>query len=168
MAILSFCAFAERVTVDGFSNTLDLHNVIEQVNVPQLPPEVFAKARKEGKPVGLPARLMFVALWRRTDPMKSEGAFKGRVVLSGPSKKVLSTLFQEISLREHTGIRGVINYQVLPYDGAGIYKATVSLKRGNSWRTMGEASFVVNIQATPIGITPAIIARATRSNRHLN
>jgi hypothetical protein len=168
MAALAFCAFAERITVDGFSNSLDLHNMIEQVSMPQLPTEVFARSRKEGKPIGLPVRLMFVALWRRTDAMKSEGTFKGRIVLSGPSKKVLSTLFQDISLREHTSVRGVINYQVLPFDGAGVYKATVSLRSGSSWRKVGEASFVLSYQTAPIVKPPALIVKPTNPNRRLN
>jgi hypothetical protein len=165
MATLSFCAFAERITVDIFSNSLDLHNMIEQVSMPQLPTEVFARSRKERKPIGLPIRLMFVALWRRTDATKSEGTSKGRIVLSGPRKKVLSTLFQDISLREHTSVRAVMNYQVLPFDGAGVYKATVSLRSGSSWRKVGEASFVLSYQTAPIVNPPA---KPTNPNRRLN
>jgi hypothetical protein len=141
MARLMFAVFAERVTVDRFSNALDLHNVIELLQIPEPPADVQTKARKAKQHLAARGRLALLIHWRRTMASTAEGTLKQRVQLFGPKGVLLATAEQDFSLREFQYSRNLVGFEGLPIAGEGTYTARISLKSGKRWRAMGEAAF---------------------------
>jgi hypothetical protein len=142
MARLMFAVFAERGVVDRFSNHLDLHGVVEQLDIPEPPAELMKKALKAKKYLAARGRLALLLHWRRTNPSKPERAnYTARVQLIGPGGEKLVTAEQEFALREHVYMRSLLGFDALPVAGPGTYTAVVSLKVGGGWKRMGETSF---------------------------
>jgi hypothetical protein len=161
MAKLRFAIFAERVSVDRYSNRLDILNVFEQIGIPELPAAVWERSKKEKKLPALPISMVLVAHWRRSDPQRPESTLRTRAELLSPRGQVLGTAEQDISLREHAYTRGLFGYQGLPLAGPGTYTARISLRSGGRWRKSGEASFEVTY------LSKAAMAAAVRPRRLL-
>lgn len=147
MARLMFALFAERVSVDRFSNLLDIHGLVEHVNVPPPSKEMVKKAQKEKKLLGAQGRLSLLLHWRRDDPVKPEPTRRSRVQLIDPQGKVIAMSMQDIALREHTYVRNLVAFKQLPVTGPGTYTARVALRSaGGGWRKVGETSFQLAYQ----------------------
>lgn len=150
MARLMFAVIAERVSADRFSNALDIHNVIEQIQVPAPPPHLVAKARAKKQHLAGLARLTLLLHWRRSKVAKPEGILNQRVQLVAPNGAILSSSEQPFSLREGNYVRNLVIFEVLPIAGEGTYTARISLKSGKRWNDVGETSFeLVYAKAAP-------------------
>jgi len=149
MARLQFALFAERVSVDRFNNALDVHNVLEQLHVPEPTPSQLEAATKAKKPLVARGRLVLVVHWRRSVPDRPEGSYTSKVDLVGPNGKVLSTATQVFTLREHIYMRTLVGYDALPVIGPGTYSARVAIKVGKRWTKVGEASIQLSYQKQP-------------------
>lgn len=151
MARLMFAVVAERVSVDRFNNILDVHNVIEQLQVPEPAPELLAKAREARKPPGWPTRFALILHWRRANPSKPEGALRQRVQFCSPTGDVLSSGEMEFNLRQSPYARNVIWFNALPVAGEGTYTFRIAVKAGKQWRAVGETSYELSYQRAAIG-----------------
>ena len=151
MAKLMFALVAERVSVDQFSNILDVHNVIEKLQVPEPPPEVLAKAREAKKPPGMPLRFALLLHWRRSSPSKPEGMVRQRVQLFSPDGAVLSSAEMDFHLRQWPYTRNLIWFNALPISGEGTYTFRVALKAARQWRRAGETSYELSYQKPEAG-----------------
>lgn len=146
MARLMFAVIAERVSVDRFDNLLDVHNVIEQLQVPEPGPKLLAKSRETGKPPAWPLRFTLLLHWRRAIPSKPEGALRQRVQFCSPAGDVLGSAEMEFNLRQGLYARNVIRFHALPLVGEGTYSFRVALKVGKQWRSAGETSYELSYQ----------------------
>jgi len=151
MAQLMFAVFAERVSVDQFNNILDVHNVIEQLQVPEPSPAALAKAREAKKPAGLSARFALLLHWRRAIPSKPEGVIRQRVQFCSPTGDVLSSAEMEFNLRLAPYARNVIWFNALPLAGEGTYTFRVAIKAGKQWRAAGKTSYELLYQKSATG-----------------
>ena len=151
MARVMFALFAERVSVDRFSNVLDVHSLIETLQVPEPPAAAQLQARKAKKHIAARGKIALLIHWRRSNVSKPEGNLRQRVQLFSPAGRLLATSEQEFSLREFQYARNLIGFEVLPIDGEGTYIARISLKSGKRWREAGEAAFELQyLKAVPI------------------
>jgi hypothetical protein len=143
MARLMFAVFAERVTADRFTNTLDVLNVLEKLHVPEPPREAMAKARTSAQKRYPAIALRFALLthWRRTNVSKAEGRLRQRVELLSPFGSVLGSSITDFTLRDSEYVRNVTQFAALPVAGEGSYTARISLLTGRRWRRVGETSF---------------------------
>lgn len=153
MARVMFALFAERISVDRFNNALDVHNIIETLQIPEPPADVQLKARKAKQHVGARGRLALLVHWRRSNSSKAESNLRQRVQLFSPAGAILATSEQDFSLREFQYARSVIGFEVLPIAGEGTYVARISLKSGKRWREAGESAFELQyLKPAPVAV----------------
>ncbi|NJO12233.1 MAG: hypothetical protein HC872_00795 [Gammaproteobacteria bacterium] len=127
---------------------LDLLGVIEQLNIPKPSDQVLERAKNERKAPSASGRMALITHWRRQDPVKPEGAFTLRMELYSPKGERLAAGTQDFNLRQHVFVRNIMNFNRFPYAGVGLYTAKISVKKARRWAKVGEASFMVQIQAT--------------------
>lgn len=141
MAKLMFAVVAERVSVDQFTNILDVHNVIEVLQVPEPPPEVLKNAREAKKPPGFRFNFALLSHWRRTNPSKPEQTVRQRVQLLSPAGSVLASAELEFNMTHGPYTRNVIRFNAIPIAGPGTYVFRIAVKSGRQWRRVGETSY---------------------------
>lgn len=151
MARLMFAVVADRVSVDRFNNVLDVHNVIEQLQVPEPPAGLLERARAAKKPPASPLRFALLLHWRRSNPSTPEGVQRQRVQFCSPTGAVLSSVEMEFNLRQSTYARNVIWFNALPLVGVGTYRFRVALRSGRQWRDAGEAAYELSYQKPVAG-----------------
>jgi hypothetical protein len=151
MARLMFAVVAERVSVDRFSNILDVHNVIEQLQVPEPAPELLAKARAAKKPAAVPIRFAMLLHWRRANPAKAEGLLRQRVQFLSPDGTVISSAEMDFHLRQAPYVRNVVWFNALPLAGEGTYTFRIAVKVGKQWRAAGDTSYELSYQKLVTG-----------------
>lgn len=150
MAQVMFAVFAERVSVDRFNNVVDIHQVLEEIAVPEPPADVVAKSRKNGRTPAVRFRFCLFIHWRRSDLKKAETRVRQRVRLYSPDNKSLAMADQEFTLRESTYARNLIAFEALPIRGEGTYRAVIYLGSGNRWVKAGATSFEVKYAKAPL------------------
>jgi hypothetical protein len=143
MAQVMFALFAERISIDRFNNVFDIHNVIEEVTIPEPSAALLAESRKQKKTLAAPWRFSLVIHWRRSDVRKAETTVRQRVQLITPDSRKLASADQEFTLRESTYARNIVSFEGLPILGEGTYRAVISIGLGKRWRRAGSASFEV-------------------------
>lgn len=142
MAKFVLGVLCQNAVVDKFTNNLTIINQIDQLNIPPFVPNAPKRRRaQEGPPViNLP--LMFVGVWERDDLRISEFEHC-RGTLIGPQRQRLATFEFDINLKNTLRSRFIGNIGALAFVGSGVYRLTLHLRRGRSWKKTGEVSLHV-------------------------
>lgn len=128
------CLYA---TIDRFSNTVSLINVVEELQFPAEIPEP-----DPSKPLSAQG-FTVVSHWMRESSATPERA-KARLVLIGPkSRKPLGHAEFDIDLEGFQRARQVSHLPMFPFVGLGEYFVEVQIQHGKAWRRLSRTPIEV-------------------------
>lgn len=111
-----------NAVVDMDTNNVSLHNVIEQLNIPESP-----------KPKGfLPIHLELVTLWFKDDTDAAVKA-ESRVSFVSSSGETRVVATPPIDLSEKSRARNRLIFDALPLDATGVYHFTIEMRSNGDW-----------------------------------
>lgn len=132
------CQFA---TVDRFTNSVSLINVVDELAYPADTPEPEPQKPMQSQGFAV------VSHWTRENPDKPEKS-KARIVLIGPrAKKPLGNAEFDIDLTSFKRARQVSHLSMFPFVGTGDYVVDVQLQIGAKWKRLNRTTIEVKRSA---------------------
>lgn len=138
MAVFQWVILCERVIIEESAKTVSLISMIENINLPSPPPELF----KDGKRPLVPFRFYVVHQWARSKPKIGE-RIPGRVLLVSPSGEEFGTSEFVVDLIATPQARVIGQTIGFPLYGQGVYSCVVQAKVRTKWRKVGGTQFSV-------------------------
>jgi hypothetical protein len=138
MPKLEWVLLAQSFSIDRETNNLSIFELLEEVSVPAGTPDPSPGTHTA---IGPPFALLM--LWSRSGNDIPEVA-DARVVVSGPSCKVLGQNPLKVDLTKPPRVRQIIRTPFFPYVGIGRYRFGVQVKHGERWRTVGATHLIVS------------------------
>lgn len=147
MATNIWSVLCKSTAIDRDTNTLSLFEIIEGIEIQDIPKEAY-----EDAPIQLSGNggdvACLVSYWWRDDPSKKERA-EGRCRVIGPNKKEIYSHAFKIDLTSHSKSRHILRFSGLLFCGPGIYQYTlqqrVITEKSSRWRTVAKVPLDMRI-----------------------
>lgn len=142
MAKLKWALTCIVASVDRYTNTITLTNILEEISLDES--AELVEAQKLGKPILIQPGFTFASLWERSDPDLPEKA-QARVTLVSPIGKQLGRAEFTLDLLVARRSRGLNRFNHFPFAGFGEYKFQLHVRpyENKKWSRAGETSLHV-------------------------
>jgi hypothetical protein len=127
-----------RAVVDQFRNSVSIHDIIEEVRVPDDIPALDAN----GNGYLLAGEMTVFSYWERSDLEAPERA-KGRFVLIAPTGATVASTEFDIDLAKGRRSRMLGVLPGLPFVSEGRYTFRVEQQKGGRWLKAGDIQYDV-------------------------
>lgn len=124
------------VVIDGETNTVSIHNVVEQLTI-------LAEPIPNGV---LPIAVELITLWGRQKNNKPDDGIQ-RVIFETPSGKLIVYPDMKIDLSAVSRHRQRVKFPSLQIDESGWYYFKVELKNGDKWKQVAAIPLEVTFES---------------------
>jgi len=131
-----FSVACRYASVDQFSNTLALADILENVQITERPP-------LSDPPVGLPIETSVVSVWLNDGSQDEEARLGINLVV--PDGRILRAHETPMTVKAGQSHRTIAKTPALPYCGDGRYWFEVSVFRNAAWERVARLPFGIHV-----------------------
>ncbi len=132
-----FSLICKHASIDEYSKSVSIFDVIEQINV----------LAKPDQTVNIPMHFDVFSLWMRSD-LDTPAKGVARVFLRDPNGISKKHVEVDIELSESTYFRSIIKVSAIELRGPGKYNFIIELKqKDENWKEMASIPFIVTYKS---------------------